>query len=296
MKFDENLATIHAYLCADGYVIKNPETQRHKYYRIGFRNTNSRLLKDFQERFKKVFRIKVRLMERQRCEIGSKEIYEKLIKSFESFYSNEWKMPSLNKNLSKRWLKAFFDCESWVFCKHHQNRHIGLDSINKEGLNQINKTLNNLGIKTIKKENKKRGMFRIFIYGKENLELFSKEISFLHPEKLKKLDSALKDYVKYRWDFPKNEKECKKFIKKIVSEKARINRKYYIRIFSKEKENLEKIKKLLKKFYDINCLVYKRINGLDTIYYEMNINKRNDIEKLIVLKLIPNLFKLKKSS
>jgi len=28
MRFDENLIIVHAYLCADGYVIKNPETQK----------------------------------------------------------------------------------------------------------------------------------------------------------------------------------------------------------------------------------------------------------------------------
>ena len=70
MQFDKNFVSIHAYLCADGYVIKNPKTQKHKYYRIGFRNTNIVLLKDFQEKFEKVFRIKPRLVVRQRCEIG----------------------------------------------------------------------------------------------------------------------------------------------------------------------------------------------------------------------------------
>ena len=35
MEINEDLVVIHAYLCADGYVIKNSETQKHKYY-IGF--------------------------------------------------------------------------------------------------------------------------------------------------------------------------------------------------------------------------------------------------------------------
>ena len=55
MKFDKNLAAIHAYLCSDGYVIKNPRTQKHKYYYIGFRNTNLILLKDFQKKFNDYF-------------------------------------------------------------------------------------------------------------------------------------------------------------------------------------------------------------------------------------------------
>ena len=151
MKFDENLAVIHAYLCADGYVIKNPETQTRKYYHIGFRNMNLRLLKDFQKRFKIVFGIKPHLRIGERCIIGSKEIYKELVKNFGSFYSREWKMPKLSLKLSRIWLKAFFDCEGWVFCKSHQNRHIGIDSINEKGLDQIIISLNKIGIKTIKK-------------------------------------------------------------------------------------------------------------------------------------------------
>ena len=115
MKIDENLAAVHAYLCADGYVIKNPKTQKRKYYKIGFRNTNLILLKDFQERFEKVFGVKPCLYEGQRCQKGSREIYELLIKRFGSFYSWEWKMPKLNNKLAKAWLRAYFDCEGWVF-------------------------------------------------------------------------------------------------------------------------------------------------------------------------------------
>ncbi len=63
MKFDQNLAAIHGYLCGDGYVIKNPNTQKHKYYHIGLRNTNDVLLKDFQQKFKAVFNIEPRITE-----------------------------------------------------------------------------------------------------------------------------------------------------------------------------------------------------------------------------------------
>ncbi len=285
MKFDGNLASIHAYLCADGYVIKNPETQRHKYYRIGFRNTNLALLKDFQHKFEKVFKIKPRLIEGERCELGSREIYEKITKKFGDFHSKEWKMPQLNKGLSKVWIRAFFDCESWVFCKSHQNRHIGLDTVNEKGLNQIIKALNNLGIKTIKKINGKRRMFRIFIYGKENLKKFQQNISFSHPEKLEKLNITLKNFIDYNWHVDKSN------IVEIIKEKARIKKPHYIRIISKENINLEEIKKLLKDLYNIECSIYERINGIGTLYYELNINKKDYIKKLIELKIVPDVLK-----
>ena len=95
MKFDENLVAIHAYLCADGYVIKNPKFQKQKYYMIGFRNTNLVLLKDFQKRFEKYFGKKTYITNEGRCRIGSKEIYNKLLISFGEFYSWRWKMPIL---------------------------------------------------------------------------------------------------------------------------------------------------------------------------------------------------------
>lgn len=290
MKFNENLAAVHAYLCADGYVIKN---NRLKYYWIGFRNTNSVLLKDFQKRFEKIFKFEPSLRKDGRYEKNSKEVYERLINEFGSFYSKEWRMPDLNKKLLRVWLRAYFDCEGWVFCKTHQNRHIGLDSINKKGINQIIVELNKLGIKTIKKINEKRKMYRIFIYGKDNLFKFKEKIGFLHPEKTKKLDNSIKDYVVYEWHFPKKEDECKKFIKRILKEKVRIRKPYYLRIISKEEKNLSTLSNLLKKFYDINCLLYRSINGIGTVYYELDINRKDEIQKLINLNLIPNIFKLK---
>ena len=51
LKFNINLSIIHAYLCGDGYVVKNPTTQKKKYYYIGFRNTNKILLDDFENNF-----------------------------------------------------------------------------------------------------------------------------------------------------------------------------------------------------------------------------------------------------
>lgn len=289
MNLDKNLVTIHAYLCADGYVIKNPETQKQKYYMIGFRNTNLVLLKDFQKKFKDVFGINPYLIEGQRCRIGSKEIYERLTKEFGSFYSWEWKMPQLKKELSKIWLRAYFDCEGWVFCKTHQNRHIGIDCVNEEGLNQIISALNSLNIKTIKKFNKKRNIYRIFIYGKENLTRFNDEIGFLHPDKDKKIKEVLSDFIIYRWNFPKDKEKCEKFIKNILKEKIRIKKPIYARIVSKEEYNLGELNKWIKYFYNIEGKVSKRINGLGTVYYELNINKKSEIQKLINLKIIPNI-------
>ena len=286
MQLNEDLAIVHAYLCADGYVVKNPKTQKIKYYRIGLRNTNYVLLEDFQKRFEKVFNIKPHLRIGERCEKGSKEIYEKLTKKFGSFYSYKWRMPKLTKKLSRNWLKTFFDCEGWVTCKTHQNRHIGLDSVNKKGVDQIIKYLNLLGIKVIKKEIKKRNIYRINIYGRDNLKLFQKEINFLHPEKKEKLEFALNDYIVYKWEFPRKKEERKKLLKEKLKEKLKIKNPNHFRMVSKEYENLKNVQLLLKEFYNIDCKIYKCVNGLGTTFYELNISRKGEVQKLIKFKLV----------
>jgi len=286
MKLDENLSSIHAYLCGDGYVIKNPNSQRRKYYRIGLRNTNPVLLKDFQNKFFKVFGVVPRLILGERCEIGSREIYEKLSKKFGSFYSWEWKMPKLNKKLIRIWLRSYFDCEGWVFCKSHKNRHVGADCVNKKGLDQIIDGLNKLEVRTIKKYNKKRNIYRILIYGKDNLNKFSELVGFSHPDKLRKLNDALGDFMIYEWNFPKEKERCKKFLKVLLKEKIRIKKPYYARIVSKNENNLKELNRWLKYFYNVEGRINKGINGRGTVYFELNINKKEDIENLINNKII----------
>ena len=288
MKSDENLAAIHAYLCADGYVIKS-KNPKYKYFHIGFRNTNLILLRDFQEKFEKVFGIKPYLIEGQRCRIGSKEIYEKLTNGFGSFYSWEWKMLRLNKELLKVWLRAYFDCESWVTCKSHQNRQIGIDCVNKKGINQIKQALDKFNIKSFVKKRNTRNIFSLKIYGKENLIRFQKEIYFLHPDKKEKLKKAIEDFVEYDWKYPDRENDLENFIKEILKLKAKIKKDNgVIRIISKLESNLTRLQKELNRLFGVESKVNKRINGIGTIYFELNVNKQNQVKLFIDNNLINN--------
>lgn len=194
MKFDENLAAIHAYLCGDGYVIKNPDTQKHKYYYIGLRNTNEVLLKDFQQKFKAVFGITPIITNEGRCKIQNKEIYYILTKDF-SYYSYEWKMPELSREDAKSWLRAFFDCEGWVENQPRKSRLIGLECCNHSGILQIKDELQKLGIASQLVKKKDRTIWRLTICGKENILKYQQEIDFFHPQKKQKLEEALASYV-----------------------------------------------------------------------------------------------------
>jgi len=290
MKIDENLAAVHGYLCADGYVIRNPPEQKHNYYMIGFRNTNLTLLKDFQERFEKVFRIKPYLIEGQRCRIGNKEIYKLLTKEFGSFYSWEWRMPKLSVKLSKTWLRAYFDCEGWVTCKSHQNRMIGADCVNENGIKQIKESLEKTGIKTKVKKRNTRDIFSMFIFGRENLIKFKEKIGFLHPSKKEKLNEVLNDFVDYDWKYPDNQEELVKFIKEILYLRAKVKKDNgVIRIISKKEKNLLRLQKELNRLFNVDCKVNKRINGIGTIYFELNINKQEQVKKIIEDNLVNKL-------
>lgn len=287
MKFDENLAAVHAYLCSDGYVIKNPPTQKQKYYCIGLRNTNLTLLKDFQKRFFEYFGVEPRLRIGERCVIQRKELYELLVSEFKSFYSREWQMPKLNKKLTAIWLRAAFDCEGWVYCKTHQNRHIGLEVVNKKGINQIRFALKSLGINSKLNKRKGRNTFALHIYGKDNLVKFDKKVGFLHPAKKKKLQEAIKDYMNYYWEYPVSKTGLKTFIKELMLSKAKIKKENgVIFLISNKKINLVKLQKLLVRYYNIEPRFNKRKNGIGTIYFQLDINKQKQIKKLIRNNLI----------
>ena len=155
---DKNLVSVHSYLCADGYVIRNPETQKNKYYMIGFRNYNKFLLKDFYDNFYRYFNKKPHIVE-GRVRIGSKKIYNYLTNKFGSFYSKDWNLPKIGKDDLKIWLRSYFDCDSWIMCRKARDRHIGLDSINHKGLIQIQESLLKFNINSKIKKVKNRKIF-----------------------------------------------------------------------------------------------------------------------------------------
>ena len=276
MKIDNNFAAIHGYLCGDGYVIRNPKTQTHKYYYIGFRNTNTVLLKDFQEKFEKVFGIKP-LITKDRCKVQNKNIYHKLTSNF-SYYSDKWKVPHISKENLKYWIRAYFDCDAWVQVQKGKSRSIMVESINGSGLKQIKNLLKlYFGINSsVPKKRKKRNIWYMYICGKENLIKFQQEINFLHPHKRKRLTEAIKSYKTYKWSIPSEKEELIKFLTK----KGRVrNDTKEIRFFSIIKGNLIRLKNKLIK-YNINAKLYGPWkNNRGKIYYCLTF-KQNEFRKI----------------
>lgn len=280
MKFNEDLAAVHAYLCADGYVIKNPKMQIHKYYLIGLRNTNETLLLDFQRRFNEFFGLTPIICKDGRCRIQNKDIYHFLTSDF-SYYSHEWKMPKLSKRNLSFWLRAFFDCEAWVFVKKGQDRRIGVDSVNEKGLYTIKQELSKyFNIDSRIKKVEKRNLCRLYIYGRDNFEKFRNHIGFLHPDKRKKLDEAINSYVDYRWHFPENKLKIRDFIINIIKIKAKLKKPNTIRFTSIVKENLVQLSGLLHEHLRIKSKLYSRKNK-HSKYFELAVYNKEDTEKLL---------------
>lgn len=279
MKFNEDLATIHAYLCADGYVIKNPPTQKHKYYKIGLRNTCRTLLEDFKKRCDNEFCVNAIIYRNERCSFGSKEVYRRLTESF-SYYSYEWSLPKLPKNLLSLWLRAFFDCEGWVFVEERQNRQIGADSVNHKGLRHIHEALKMFGISSKLKKRSKRNLSRLMIYGKENIEKFQTHIGFLHPKKNEKLKCAIASYVDYGWQFPEAKIALRTFTMALLKRKAKVKKSGLIGVYSIMKGNLTKLSAALEELFRIESKVYGPwVNGYGTPYYELVVQKKSEIIK-----------------
>jgi len=274
MRFNKNLSIIHGYLCADGYVSRNLPHQKHKYYSIGFRNKNYTLLKDFQDNFHKVFKVKPALIKNQRCRLYSKEIYYTLMENG-PYHSNNWKYPNLSKENARYWLRAFFDCEGWIIVDKRKTRSICLESINQYQLPLIQKALKEFNINSKIYKRKNRTTSNITIPDKQSIINFKKEIGFLHPKKKEKLKKAIDSFIDYNWDF--SNFNIKRFMKK----KSKFRKPYFIVIFSIIKENLEKLSISLKEKYNIESKIYKNKNGYGTIYYYLAVQKRDEVRKVI---------------
>jgi hypothetical protein len=260
----------NGYLCGDGYVITNPRTQKHKYYHIGFRNTNVVLIKDFQSKFRDVFGISPIITNEGRCRIGNKEIYYFLTKDF-SYDSYHWEFPQLSRENVKYWLRAFFDCEGWFENQPAKSRLVGLDCCNKSGVLSVQQALASLGIKSQVKRRVNRTIWRIAICGLDDLKLFQKQVDFLHPAKKKKLHDAISSYVDYIREIPLSEEG----LMYLVMEKGRFRQpRNELRLSSINKQKLTNLSKALKK-HNINSRLLGPWKSRCSQYYCLIINKED---------------------
>jgi hypothetical protein len=275
MRFSEDLAAIHGYLCSDGMV-----KQFGKHYQIKFTNITSELLKDYDYRFSKEFNVRPKHYKEGhvgKLLVFNKNLFFNLLK-FGPYDSRTWKVPNdfLTKSTALIWLRAFFDAEAWVELQKAKSRAVRVDCINEKGLMQISRLLKSFGITSQLKTRKANYMWRLNICGKENLQKYNSKIGFLHPEKAKLLIDAVNSYQTYDWKIPRTKKEVKQFLR----ENGRIRKsRNELRLFSIKRLNLLELRKVLKT-YKINCKIQGPwLNSLERKYYCL-ILKEKEVKKL----------------
>ncbi len=285
---DEDFAAIHGYLCADGYVSRNPPSQKHIYYRIGLRNTEIVLLKDFQSKFEAVFG-KRPIISKQldRCNIGNKKIFLWLRNRFGSFHSHDWTIPEtlMTYSMLASWLKAFFDCEAWVASIKGKDRKTAVESINLNGLNKIKWCLKKyFKINSVIYPRVERKTSVLCICDKKSLIRFRDKIGFNHHAKRQKLEEAINSFIDYNWKLPEPERELRLFVLNFLKKRIKNSKHDRIRIYSSKKKNLLKLSKALKKLFAIKSRVSKaRFNGVGTRFFELELKGRENVNRLIEL-------------
>jgi len=275
MKFSEDLAAVHAYLCSDGMV-----KQFGKHYHIKFTNITQELLEDFNKRFFREFGIKPKEYKEKhitRLLIYDKTLFLELIK-FGPYDSRNWAAPIkfLTKNTASIWLRSFFDAEAWVELQKAKNRAVRVDCINLDGLQQISNLLQSFGIRSQITCRKQNYMWRLNICGKENLKKFADKIGFLHISKNNLLNEAANSYETYEWKIPESKQELLNFIKE--NGRLRKSRKE-IRFFSIKAYNLIRLKKVLKAYKIHSKVQGPWLNSAKREYYCLIIREK-EVNKL----------------
>ena len=194
----KELASLCAFIAGDGSMDNRPTC-----YEIRFYPDDLKLAKIFKRIFYEIYGKKLSINKNLdfygNCyylRTNSKKAFKHLI-SLSSFGTMDWKVPKfvLRKSaLIIEWLKAYFDCESYV---NPNGKVIQAQSVNKVGLYQVQDILNSLGIKSkiyeYERKNKNWNTnYILCIMGRKNIKSFHDIIGFNHSKKSKILKKIVK--------------------------------------------------------------------------------------------------------
>lgn len=204
MEVTPEIARIHAHICGDGYVYLSKEKRSPADLRVHKRidiekptwvlaycNTCEHLINEFRSDFIKTFNrhgsyIKKKFELRLK---GTKNIIKNL--ELEGKNSRTWCIPDFiiksSPEIKANWIKAFFDDEACVDLK---KKAILVETVNKEGMKQINDVLISLGIENKFYHIRSKNTWRIALY-RDNVIKYGKLISSSHPEKKDKLEKIM---------------------------------------------------------------------------------------------------------
>lgn len=205
MKITPSIARLHAHICGDGHVgihsqkrspgsLKSHPRIKLTYlnWLIAYTNTCKILIDEFQNDLEESFNRRGLYYPKTYSvrANGAKHIIQLL--ELESKNSYNWNIPDFIINSSDEvihnWIRAFFDDEATVDIKQ---KSIFVNSVNRDGLIQVSELLKKINIDSHINGPYKNGIYsdvnRLCIKHNAVIKYYDK-VSFLHPEKLKKLE------------------------------------------------------------------------------------------------------------
>jgi len=201
LKLNKDLSYILGVLAGDGYM---SYSNQRKAYHIGLSAVDKEFVEEFKKTLFNFFKIKssnefrksrkkkwnaqyiTRLCSKEACDF---------INSIGQFKKENWKIPEIIKNsdsnIKSAFLRGFFDSEGEIDKKSWR---VGATSMNLEGLKQIGKLLEGMGMRyTIinVKDNRPNThqKYRLRIHDKKSIKLFNESIGFTIKRKQKVLDT-----------------------------------------------------------------------------------------------------------
>lgn len=191
-RFPHLKARIVGYLMGDGSVTVRKENNRHAHHTLCFYPDDDEMLRSFLFAFQKIYAFLPtvkKLPHHYAVRADSKAaILDLLTES--SFRSLEWHIPTSvlsSETTQREWLRAFYDCEGYV-----GKKVIAVQSVNKNGLLQVQNLLNEFGIQSrLYQYNRKQKNWNInyllYIMKKASRITFLSRIGFNHKRKRDKL-------------------------------------------------------------------------------------------------------------
>lgn len=187
-------AGIHAYLIAEGD-LKTSKPRRNENYKravLEFWNSSQLLLRDFVERVERVYGYQPRVdCKRGRVELRRVEVVKDLLK-YGSYSSHDWDIPSEVMNggvaLKRELVRCFGDSEGHV---SKSKNEIVFKSVNLHGLRKVEQLLRDLVIPS-RINGPYSNSYKLVISTRPNLEKYYHQISFINPERRRRLERLVK--------------------------------------------------------------------------------------------------------
>ena len=191
--FSPEKAELHGYICADGYIRCGKCGSKYR-YEVRLYDQEYETAIHYANIIEKIYGVKAHYYPKY-DEIATygREVAEDLNK-YRPYGTEHWRVPFkfLDRNSARSWLRGFFDGDGDVNVRRSLSKSaVRAFSKNKEGLLEVKKLLEQLGIKSYFSKRTNRIEYELDVQS-ENIKKFAELIGFNSPKKRQKLNLLLK--------------------------------------------------------------------------------------------------------